>query len=247
MIPILAFHPPVIACRGARSPVPENTLASLRAVREQGSIWVAVDVKITHDGVPILMRDETLDRTTNGKGLVADTHWETVRTLDAGSWFDKKFANETVPHLADVVHTVLECGLMLNIELNPCRGRAMATTMVTLIEMAKIWPDKDVFPLISSFDVECLTIAAQLQPHWPRGLLLNDWRDNWGDVADMTKSSVVSIKDEHMTRERYDLMAKERLPLLCHSIKNSERARELLSWGVNAVFYDNPREVLESA
>src|SRR4051812_26195793 len=91
------FIPPLIAHRGASSEAPENTLAALKLARGRGANWVEVDVKLTQDGVPILMHDDTLERTTDGTGKVADTSWATIQTLDAGSWFDKKFRGERVP------------------------------------------------------------------------------------------------------------------------------------------------------
>jgi glycerophosphoryl diester phosphodiesterase len=244
MIPALAFSSPVIAHRGARDVAPENTLAALRKAHELGAGWVEVDVKITQDGVPILMHDDTLNRTTNGQGAVAEAPWGRVKTLDAGSWFDASFANEPVPILDDVLRLALETGLRLNVELKPCPGRARATTMVALIEMAKIWPENVEPPLICSFDVESLSIAAQLQPPWPRGYIMPEWREDWYDTFKKVEAMAVSMDEKALTRERVAAFVRAEVPLLAYSLADPARAKELLSWGVAAVYADKPSAIL---
>jgi glycerophosphoryl diester phosphodiesterase len=244
MFPVLAFHSPVLAHRGAMDSAPENTLAALYAAREQGALWAEVDVKITQDGVPILMHDDTLDRTTNGSGLVADASWEKVQTLDAGSWFDARYAGERVPHLDDVMRVALETELRLAIELKPCPGRARATTMVVLIEMAKKWPEGTEPPLISSFDVESLEIAAQLQPPWPRCFIMPDWRDDWREIVEKVGASAVSMDEKALTEERVAAFRSVEMPLLAYTLTDPARAKELLGWGVSAVYADRPRAIL---
>ncbi len=79
--------PRIIGHRGAKASTPENTLAGIRRANDDGGKWVEFDVKLTKDSVPILMHDATLDRTTNGKGRVAEHALAQIRQLDAGSWF----------------------------------------------------------------------------------------------------------------------------------------------------------------
>ncbi len=244
MLPLLTFIPPIIAHRGARDSAPENTLAALRIAHEQHVSWVEVDTKLTHDGVPILMHDEMLDRTTDGKGAVADTEWSIIQKLDAGRWFEPRFIDERVPTLTAALKLILELGLKLNLEIKPCPGRARATTMVVLIEAAKIWPENQVPPLISSFDMECLQIAAQLLPHWPRGLLLDKWDDNWQDSVTKVQASTINLEADLLTEERVENLLKAQLPILTYTVNDPLRAKELLNWGVSAVFTDKPREMM---
>src|SRR5882672_3455210 len=119
----LAFRPPVIAHRGARASAPENTMAAFRRAYEDGAKWIEVDIKLTHDGIPIIMHDDTLDRTTDGKGPVADMLWDDMQKLEAGNWFGPGFAGERVPRLSEVLHFVLEHNMRINMELKPCPGR----------------------------------------------------------------------------------------------------------------------------
>ena len=93
--------PEVIGHRGAAAYAPENTLESIREARGRGARWVEFDAKLTGDGVVILMHDETLDRTTSGHGLVAQTSVRDIVALDAGGWFGADWRGIRVPRLAD--------------------------------------------------------------------------------------------------------------------------------------------------
>ncbi|MFA6280740.1 MAG: glycerophosphodiester phosphodiesterase family protein [Bdellovibrionales bacterium] len=245
MIPHLAFNPPVIAHRGAGLNAPENTLASVREAKAQGAKWIEFDVKITYDGIPILMHDETLERTTTGQGFVAEATWETLQNLDAGVSFDPRFKGEKIPLLVDVISAVLASDMSVIVEIKPCPGRAKATTMVTMIEMAKIWPDRDDLPVISSFDLECLEVAAQLEPHWPRCVLMDRWDVKWRDKVDQVEASAICVYEEQLTQARVQEMIGYKVPLLAYTVQQPERAKELLDWGVAAVYAGCPRAILD--
>jgi glycerophosphoryl diester phosphodiesterase len=238
------FHPPVIAHRGSRTGAPENTLAAFRLAYQEGARWIETDVKVTQDGIPILMHDDTLNRTTNGHGSVADRTWADIQTLDAGLWFGDSFQNEHVPSLVQALQFFLDYGLRPNLEIKPCRGRTRVTAMATLMEASKIWPVDLPPPLISSFDHEALAIAAHLRPDWPRGVLLDEWRDDWRETALTVEANAIHMEASQLTHERTSLILRSELPLLSYTVNVPSRARELLNWGVSAIFSDNPKEML---
>ncbi len=242
----LRFHPPFIAHRGVSALAPENTMAAFRLVPQSGTKWFEFDVHLTSDGVPVVIHDDRLERTTDGKGKVADMMWADMQKLDAGSWFDKKFKGERVPHLAEVLHFALTCDLRPVIEIKPCPGRAQATTMVTLIEAAKIWPHEHTSPLIVSFDPEVLGIASRLQPHWPRGLSFEKWHEDWRQRAAKVHAAVVSMDTGILTRERMQSMVRYGMALLVYTVNDPARARELLSQGARGIFSDNPQALVKA-
>src|SRR5262245_51040489 len=79
--------PRIIAHRGASATAPENTLAAFRAAAAAKARWVEFDVSLTSDNRPVVFHDDRLDRTSDGSGLLAETSFETLKHLDAGSWF----------------------------------------------------------------------------------------------------------------------------------------------------------------
>jgi len=89
----------VVAHRGVRMKAPENTLPAIRLAIEMGYSFVEIDVRYTKDRVPVLLHDDKIDRTTNGKGPLKDYTLEEIQKLDAGSWFNPDFAGTRIPTL----------------------------------------------------------------------------------------------------------------------------------------------------
>ena len=112
-------RPPLlrIAHRGASGHRPENTLVAFRHAIALGTDMVEVDCQLTRDGAPVILHDETLDRTTDGRGPLGRRTLAEVRALDAGSWFSPEFAGERVPTLEETVETLRDGGVGLNLEL----------------------------------------------------------------------------------------------------------------------------------
>jgi glycerophosphoryl diester phosphodiesterase len=102
-------RPLIVAHRGLLLHAPENTLANFRACLEL-RLGFEFDVQRTKDGHLICIHDDTVDRTTNGKGKVTDLTLDEIRRLDAGSWFDPKFADEKVPTVEEVLKLIAEYG-----------------------------------------------------------------------------------------------------------------------------------------
>jgi glycerophosphoryl diester phosphodiesterase len=108
--------------RGHSAAAPENTLAALTATRANGGTSAEIDCMLLADGEIVLMHDDFLDRTTDGSGLVSDARLDDVRRLDAGSWFDPRFAGEPVPTLQEALELAREIGLGLVIEVKESRN-----------------------------------------------------------------------------------------------------------------------------
>src|SRR2546428_12095181 len=118
----------VVGHRGAGARAPETTIASLARGMRDGADEVEFDVQRTKDGVAVLLHDETLDRTTSGRGPLRDRTLSEIRVLDAGSWFAPEFSGERLPSLADVCAWATAAGAGLSGEVKqppPGEGRAM--------------------------------------------------------------------------------------------------------------------------
>ncbi len=114
------------AHRGARTLAPENTLAAFEAAHRLGIDAIEFDVRLSADGVAVVIHDETVDRTTDGDGRVGDLALEQLKRLDAGCWFAPEFRGEPIPTLEETLAWARgRCGV--NIELKEARGRGAAT------------------------------------------------------------------------------------------------------------------------
>ena len=89
----------ILAHRGASGYAPENTWPAFKLAREMGANGIETDVQLSKDGVPVLVHDTNLDRTSDGTGPVADLTWDELARLDAGSWLDARFAGERIVRL----------------------------------------------------------------------------------------------------------------------------------------------------
>ena len=240
-VPVL---PRVIGHRGAAAAAPENTLASLRRAKELGAAWVEFDVKLTRDGVPVLIHDDRLERTTDGAGRVADTSFAALRRLDAGGWFGPAFRGEQVPTLDEALALCAELGLGINVEIKPCPGRAAETAHITLERLQAVWPTDCPAPLISSFAPACLAVAQKIAPSLPRGYLCVRLSRQW--PAQLAQFGCRTLHASHswIRRGQVAQLAARGVPLLLYSVNDGARARDLLARGATAVFTDCVSEVL---
>ncbi|MBE9554764.1 MAG: glycerophosphodiester phosphodiesterase, partial [Proteobacteria bacterium] len=137
--------------RGAKGHAPENTMAGLRKAVELGARWIEFDVKLTADNELVLFHDDTLNRTTDGKGRVARTAFAEIRKLDAGRWFSPDFTGEPVPTLAEAMDYLVASGIGANVEVKACPGRETETGAATARALAGRWFGGPIPMLISSF------------------------------------------------------------------------------------------------
>ncbi len=176
-------YPFWIAHRGAGKLAPENTLAAFRRGASHGYRMFECDVKLSADGVPFLLHDATLQRTTDGDGTAGDLAWSELSQLDAGSWHSRAYAGEPLPTLANLARWCRANGHLLDIEIKPTPGVEERTGQVVADTAARLWQGAATPPLLTSFRPEALRGAAMAAPQLPRGLLLDTLWNGWADIA----------------------------------------------------------------
>ena len=243
-MPDLPSLPSVIGHRGAASHAPENTLAGIRKAAALGVRMIEFDAKLTGDGVPILMHDDALDRTTSGSGPVRKTPLATIRTLDAGSWFAAAFAGEPVPTLAEALDLSLLLGLAVNLEIKPCKGLERETAEASLVVAREIWPADRPPPLVSSFARESIVAALDVAPDWPRGYLFDRKPKNWRAEIEALKPATLNTGHRRLTAKTVAELRTANLPVLTYTVNDPKRAKLLFEMGVDGVFSDAPDAIL---
>ncbi|MCC6598885.1 MAG: glycerophosphoryl diester phosphodiesterase [Alphaproteobacteria bacterium] len=238
--------PRIIGHRGAAGYAPENTLEGIYTAADMETSWIELDVKLTKDQIPIIFHDDTLERTTNGSGNVADMTFEDIRQLEAGSWFSDSFAGIQIPTLEEAIDAILECNLGLNLEIKPCLGREKETAEVALDILSQIWDDHDRL-LISSFSHIAMETALDMAHDWHRGFLLpEEWPENWEDIARYLEISAFHVNGHHCTPEHIKTLLRFEKPILAYTINEPEQAQILQQWGVDGFFSDTPDVISES-
>ncbi|HON90756.1 MAG TPA: glycerophosphodiester phosphodiesterase [Sedimentisphaerales bacterium] len=150
----------ITAHRGSSSSAPENTLAAIHRAIEDGADYAEVDVRLTADGLAVLMHDRDLFRVAGVKKNVAELSYEELRTLDVGSWFSPRFRGERVPLLSEVV-AVCKGQIRLNIEIKPgAPPRQIAERVVRILH------DQDAVGecVVSSASIDILEQVRSLDP-----------------------------------------------------------------------------------
>jgi glycerophosphoryl diester phosphodiesterase len=156
-----------VAHRGYSAVAPENTLPALTAAVLAGATHVEFDVRTTADGVPVVIHDRTVDRTTTGSGYVWDLPYAEVAALDAGSWLSPAYVGLRVPPLADTLDLLAGAGPELLLEIKRPATLAEVKSIVELVA------ERDLLPrtIVQSFDPDVLRLVREVAPDVRRGLL----------------------------------------------------------------------------
>ncbi len=239
-------YPRWIAHRGAGKLAPENTLAAFRLGASYGYQMFECDVKLSHDEVPFLLHDATLQRTTNardqlgaGNSAVAGDHpWGQLAQLDAGSWHSRRFAGEPLPSFAAIAHYCLRNGYFLNIEIKPTPGLERHTGEVVANHAARLWQGAAVPPLLTSFEVPALEAALAAQPALPRGLLLDTLWTGWVETALRLNCAAVICNQALWDNSSVTQAKSAGLRTLSYTVNDEWAAQRLLDLETDGIITD---------
>lgn len=244
------FYPKIIAHRGGGTLAPENTIAALQCGLARGFRAVEFDVMLSADGVPVLMHDPHFGRTVRGEGQVARTSAADLNKLDAGAWFDARFAGEPVPAYEQAVNFCKSNGIWMNVEIKPAPGHEVETGRVVgeltrrlfaaeIAAAEKGAPQGNAsLPLFSSFSFDALARAAEAAPEIPRGFLLDTVSPDWQESLKALGAIALHTNHRKLSQEQAADVKQAGYGLFCYTVNDPERARELLAWGVDAFCTD---------
>jgi len=231
------IYPRIIAHRCGGALAPENTLAGLRLAARLGCKGVEFDVMLSRDGVPVLIHDETLERTTSGHGAVAAHSFAELRTLDAGAWHGKAYAGEAIPSLAAALALCAELGLWANVEIKPSAGREAETGAVVGHLLAAQWNGRGV---VSSFSATALASAHTEAARCDFALLVDTVPADWRPRLDQLGCRALHCRAPLADPAGAGAVIAAGVPLACYTVNRRDQADALLRAGVAAVFTDRP-------
>ncbi len=222
--------PRVVGHRGAMAYAPENTLESFREAHRLGATWVEIDVKLTADGVPIVMHDDSLKRTTGVDRLTAETP---AAELPA-----------SVPTFEQAIACFGELGLGCNVEIKPCKGREAETARVAVATLRRLWPARLPAPLLSSFKDASLAAARDAAPEFARALLIDELKDDWRGRALAVEAVGINTNGKRLTAPRAVEIKQAGYLLSTYTINDADVARVLVAMGTDCIITDMPDVVL---
>jgi len=207
-------------------------MTAFAAAVESGADGMELDIHLSRDGVPVVIHDETLERTTDGCGLVAEMTWQQLRQLDAGSWFATEFSGESIPALEEVLET-FGGQLRLNLELKEFRAG------MAVLELLSHYPSADI--VVSSFNYDLLHRLRAVDNHLPLAVLFDS--GNWYRAVQIAKELLAcSFHPEVnlVSRPMVAACAQAGLPVYVWTVDHEAVARSLVRAGVSGFFTNDP-------
>lgn len=209
-----------------------------------GLDWVEFDARLTADGVPVLLHDRTLDRTTDASGPIDCMAVQALQGIDAGGWFGPHFAGEPVPTLAQALACLADLGLAANIEIKAESGHGAAAGTQVALMVAAMWPADLPPPLLSSFDADALAAAAEAAPALERALIVGAVPPDWAAHLDRLGSRALHAALTPLDEETAAAVVRSGTALRVYTVNDPAIAERMFACGVESVFTDRPDRLL---
>ncbi|MBW3623179.1 MAG: glycerophosphodiester phosphodiesterase [Armatimonadetes bacterium] len=234
-----------IAHRGASGSAPENTLAAFQSAQEIGVDLIELDLRATADGVPVILHDAHVDRTTNGSGRLCDLTLEEVRRFDAGGWFAPSFSAERIPTLKETLVRTQD-GPLLLIEL---KEAGLEDVLLEHLHQAEAMNRV----VVQSFQFPIIRRLKELEPRLPCGLLLSS--SPAGAILDtlsiaeavLTHGANYAGLSGSMLREDLVRGLRQRgIPVWAWTLDEPDHIYRAMEMGVEGIISNHPERIPES-
>lgn len=227
----------IMGHRGGGFFAPENTLAAIAKGFELGVDLIEIDIHLTSDGHAVVFHDDTVNRTTNGSGSIANMTLAQVKQLDAGSWFDPFYAGEKVPTLTEALQFIAGRGrtiLDVKVPANQALRDAIHTAIVdsgTSLDDVWVWPSSGNYtndPRFGDAEVQLLSSIP-------------------GDLSDSNLQALkasgidgLSVGDGSITQEAINAFHRNDMWVDVYTVNSSARMAQLIAMGVDSIETDRP-------
>lgn len=231
-------YPRWVAHRGAGKLAPENTLAAFKLGAKNGYRMFECDIKLSADGVPFLLHDDTLERTTDGRGVAGSETWAMLRKLDAGSWHSRPYTGEPLPTLETIATWCIANDFDLNIEIKPTTGTDARTGEIVARHSKQLWQDAARMPLLTSFKTDALLAAQDAEPDLPRGLLLHELWTGWLETGLMLGCQAIVCNHKLWNLSSVTQAKDAGFKTLSYTVNDDAEAQRLLALGTDGIITD---------
>ena len=232
----------LIAHRGASGHAPENTLAAFKKAVSLGATFIETDLQLTRDTRLVAIHDETVNRTTNGKGAVHDMTLAEIRRLDAGSWFGSEFAGERLPPLDEILEFAKKHDVVFYLELKPAGSWGGEHALISgLRESGQI-----ARTVVISFDASILAAVRKIEPTLMTALLYDGQIEKPLERALEIGARQLAVRGDLVTPWLLTAARKKDLQVVCWTINHSAHMRLLMSAGVDGIMSDYPDRLVAS-
>lgn len=233
-------RPLILGHRGARAYAPMNTMAAFQLAFDQGADGIELDVWLTADGIPVILHDEHVDATTNGRGPIRELTLAQIKRLDAGGWFAEPYQGERVPELDAVLGAFP--GRLINIEIKSPGDRdwpdsdGIESAVADLIDRHHTANDV----IVSSFSLETLKRFHARAPAVAIGYLYATEHP----LDDPFLGRCQYVHPFHELLSSQSMRSVSQWQVNTWTVNDPERALELDAMGVHALITDTPDVLL---
>jgi glycerophosphoryl diester phosphodiesterase len=238
--------PWVIAHRGASGHAPENTFAAFQRAVELGAMFIETDLHVTRDGRFVAIHDDTVERTSNGRGEVLDFTLDELRQADAGLWFDREFRGERVPTLEEILEFSRKTDVVFYLELKYAAMKGMDHALVAALSKAQSAPRT----VVISFDAALLAPLRKIDPSIMIGLLVEEATPGSIPAALDLGARQLCPKFPGVSPKFVEQAHRADLQVVSWTVNTAEEMRAAISAGIDGIMTDFPdrlRAVIEDA
>ncbi|MAO64388.1 MAG: hypothetical protein CL666_05265 [Balneola sp.] len=233
----------VIGHRGASGYYPENTMAAFQAAYEMGAEMIELDVTLSKDGIPVVIHDLNLDRTTDGTGKVSHQNLKELRKLDAGSWFDVKFSSEQIPTLEEVLQFAAG-KISLNIEIKPEAVTDSVHNGIEekALELVNKYEMKH-HVLFSSFDYRAIEHLKVLDVNISVALLYEKQQSKGKTLTQLVShytADAFNCSYRQYSKKWAEQAKKANIPVFIYTVNKERRMKKIIKRGASGIFTDKP-------
>ena len=228
--------PWIIAHRGASGYTPENTMAAFERAVQLGAGFIETDLHLTRDARFVAIHDDTLERTSNGRGLVRDHTLAELRALDVGLWYDRQFAGERIPTLEEILAFARQHDVIFYLEIKHGAAWGMHHTLVGALQSA----ENAARTVVISFDASTLAPLPKLDPGIMMGLLADHSQPDLVHSATELGARQICPRVNLITQELVDRAHAADLQVVAWTVNDPDQMRSLIQTGIDGIMTDRP-------
>jgi glycerophosphoryl diester phosphodiesterase len=235
----------VIAHRGYSGGAPENTMAAFKKAMDLAVDMIELDVHLSSDGQIVVIHDDSLNRTTNGKGKISHYTLNELKQLDAGSWFGSQFSGERIPTLKEVLE-LTRGQILLNIELKG--GDLAQYSMMDLADRSLQEVEKAGMlnrVLFASVDLSAIERIREKNPRVPVALI---YSKSWSFPQEATGGRpipVLSCRGTVLTQTNISKARQQGVMVFVWTLNTEEHMEHFLNMGVDGIITDHPERLIK--
>lgn len=233
----------IFAHRGSSATHPENTMAAFREAYRTGADGIELDVHLSKDGIPVVIHDEQIDRTSDGTGWVKDYTLQQLKRFDFGSPFSGRFRGERIPALREVLEWCRSKPILLNIELktDEIRYPGIEWKVVSLIQQYQM----DQRVILSSFNHDSLIEARRIHPVIETAALFAEWLYKPWEYARSIGADGLHFHWLAASPELLHGAAQAGMPVRLYTVNDELKMRYFIRSGYAGIFTDWPEKAMK--